>query len=243
MQDDIKNHIASLEERIVELEQQLTQLQNTDTARFNRIECRQLQLISDTGEPLITMHYDEEETASPFIALHDKTGDILVRLSTDENGGGIALYPTQQTDPTTQVGVEIYIDNNRNGYIEICDTEGEIRAALSVAHPVHGGAGRLSIHGPINNSDRVVIGCNPETDNGSIKTYDVIGKETSSLTHEPCNLRFIGTLPNLRRSQSELKEIDEKLQSETDEVQKHFLNVKKSTISEFISQAEGNDTP
>jgi hypothetical protein len=141
----------------------------------------------------------------------------------------------------TQQGVEIWIDENRNGLIEILD-EGEIRVALGVAPPARGGAGRLSIHGTSDNRDRVVIGCNPETDNGSIKTYDVIGKETSSLTHEPCNLRFIGTLPNLRRSQSELKEIDEKLQNETDEDQKRFLNVKKSAISEFISQAE-NDAP
>ena len=237
MPDDIKNHIAALEERIADLEQQLTHLQSTGTDTFNQIECRELRLVSDTGEPLIRMWSDVK---GPAIELLDNTGQSLVILSTDENGGGIALRATQLTDPMTQQGVEIWIDENRNGLIEILD-EGEIRVALGVAPPARGGAGRLSIHGTSDNRDRVVIGCNPETDNGSIKTYDVIGKETSSLTHEPCDLRFIFP-SNLRSLQSELKEIDEKLQNETDEDQKRFLNVKKSAISEFISQAE-NDAP
>jgi hypothetical protein len=40
-----------------------------------------------------------------------------------------------------------------------------------------------------------------------------------------------------------LEVIEGKLQDETDETVKRFLNVKKSAISQMFSQGEGNETP
>ena len=50
-------------------------------------------------------------------------------------------------------------------------------------------------------------------------------------------------LPSIREHQHLLKQIEEKLQGETDEDQRRILHVKKSAIYECISQAKGNATP
>ena len=247
MQNNQQNQIAALEKRIVELEQQLARIQNTGTATFNRIECRELQIVSDTGEPLITMHYYDEETEHPFIKLHDNTGHCLVQLSTEEQGGCIAVYPTQQTKPEEEISISMYVDEHRNGYLSICGADGNDRVILSVAPPSLGSAGRAAICGAMDNHERVIIGSDPETDNGSIKLYSDAFIETNSLGNEPGNLRIIGApVGSCRYFDSQrytLEKIDEKLQGEIDEDLRHLLNKRKKNISEILSQAADNDAP
>lgn len=60
MQGNIQNQIKALEERIAELEQQLARVQNTDKVGLNRIECRELQIVSEEGTALITLSASEE---------------------------------------------------------------------------------------------------------------------------------------------------------------------------------------
>lgn len=247
MPDDIMNQITALEKRIAVLEQQLARVQNTGTATFNRIECRELQIVSDTGKPLITMHYYDEEIEYPFIKLHDNTGHCLVQLSTEEQGGCIAVYPTQQTNPEEEVSVSMFVDEHRNGYLSVCGADGNDRVILSVAPPALGSAGRVAICGAIDNHERVIIGSDPETDNGSIKIYSDTSIETNSLGNEPGNLRIIGApVESCRYFESQrytLEKIDEKLQDEIDENLRHLLNRRKKNISEILLQSEGNDTP
>ncbi|RKU08147.1 hypothetical protein C6503_23485 [Candidatus Poribacteria bacterium] len=246
MNTNMQNKITTLEARIAELEQQLTRVQ--ESVPIDRIECRELRIVSDTGEPLVTINA-HEELESGIIRVFDKTGLILVSICGDDQGGSIAVCPTWEASPNPEkaLSAEMSVDDNGNGFLSVCDNEGDIRAVLSVAHPSCGSAGRVTIHGTVDNRERVVIGCNPETDAGSIKTYGGDWHETHSLENEPGDLRMIGPSPtyyaDLRQHRHTLEKIDEKLQNETDEDQKRFLNVKKSAISEFISRSEDNETP
>ena len=247
VQDGVMNQIRALEKRIAELEQQLARGQNVDTATFNRITCRELQVISDTGEPLITMIDYDEDFGGPVIKLLDNIGDCLVQLSTDEHGGSIAVRPTQQVNPVDEVSIRVYVDEDRNGYLSVCGADGNDRVILSVAPACLGSAGRVAICGAIDNHERVIIGGDPETDNGSIKLYSDASIETNSLGNEPGNLRIIGAPVRSSRyfdsQRNTLEKIDEILQGEIDEDLRSLLNKRKKNISEILSQAENNDAP
>lgn len=246
MNANMQHRMTTLERRIAELEQELIRVQ--EGMRVDRIECRELQIVSDTGEPLVTINA-HEELESGMIRVFDKTGLVLVSICADGQGGSLAVCPTQEASPNPEeaLGVEMSIDDNGNGCLSVCDNQGDTRVVLSVMHPSYGGAGRVTIHGTVDNRERVVIGCNPETDAGSVKTYDGTWHETHSLENEPGDLRMMGPSPtydsDLRQHRHTLEKIEEKLQNETDENLKRFLNVKKSAISEFISRTEGNETP
>ena len=245
MNTNMQNRIITLEARIAELEQQLTRVQ--ESIHIDRVECRELRIVSDTGEPLVTINA-HEELESGIIRVFDKTGLVLVSICADDQGGSLAVFPTREVSPNPEeaLSVGMSVDENGNGCLSVCDNEGDTRVVLSVAHPSHGGAGRVTIHGTVDNRERVVIGCNPETDAGSVKTYGATWHETYSLENEPGDFRMMGPSPtyysDLRQHRHTLEEIEEKLQNETDENQKRFLNIKKSAISEFISRNESNET-
>ena len=240
MQEHIINQIKVLEERIIELEQQLERLQNADIAKFNRIECREIRVISDDETPLITLNYDEE-VESPAIKVHDNSGYPLIYITSYENGGAIAVFPNPGTNPEDEVGIQMYIDEYRSGHISVNNADGESRAILSVEPPYRGAAGRVTVCGAMDNHERVVIGSDPETDNGTIRTYSGIAMETDSLGDESGDLQFIGYPVGSRRhleyQQLVLARIDEKLQSFTNEDQLRILNIKKEAISRYLSQA------
>ena len=244
MQEDTVNRITALEERIAALEQQLASVQNADTVKFNRVECHEIRLVSDDGTPLITMNYHDEETESPSIKVLDKTGHPLVYITAFENGGGITVSPNPGTNPKDEVDIQMYIEDDRSGRIAVNAPDGSNGVILSVDPPSRGGAGRVAICGAIDNLERVVIGCDPETDNGSIKTYTGISMETDSLGNEPSILKVIGYPVGSRRhleyQQYVLEQIDEKLQGETDEDQQRFLHIKKEAILQFLSQSAEN---
>lgn len=247
MQDDVMSQIRALEERIAELEQQLARVQNADTATYNRIMCSELQVVSDTGEPRITMIDYDEDFGGPVIKLLNSIGDCLVQLSTDKHGGGIAVSPTQQVNPADEVSIRMYVDEHRNGYLSVCGADGNDRVILSVAPPSLGSAGRAAICGAIDNHERVIIAGDPETDNGSIKLYSDLSIETNSLGNEPRNLRAIGApVGNCRYFESQqyaLEKIEEQLQGEIDENLRLLLNRRRNNISEILSKAEANDAP
>lgn len=144
-------------------------------------------------------------------------------------------------------GAEMHVDEHGNGFVAVFSPDGGARASLGVAYPDLGNAGLLTVYGMVDNRERVVIGCNPETDSGSIKTYSGTWHKTHSLEDEPCDLRLIAPPPgynsDLRGYRHVLEVIEGKLQDETDETVKRFLNVKKSAISQMFSQGEGNETP
>ena len=246
MQNNQQNQITALEKRVVELEQQLARIQNTDTARFNRIACRELQVVSDTGELFITMCCDDEDFGGPVIKLLDNTGDCLIQLHADEHGGVIAVSPTQQVNPADEFSINMYVDENRNGYLSVCGTDGADRVILNIEPPSRGGAGRVAICGEIDNHERVVIGSDPETDDGSIKTYSGTSIETDSLGNGSGVLRIIGApVGNSQYFRSQryiVEKIDEKLQGETDETRKRILNVKRKKAAEMLSQIEENES-
>ena len=247
MNTDMQNRIMALEARISELEQQLARTQERESIHIDRIECRELRIVSDVGEPLVTIK-SHEELESGIIRIFDKTGLVLVSICADDQGGTLAVCPTHKTSPNPEeaLSVEMFVDDNGNGRLSVCDNEGDDRVTMSVASPSLGSAGLVTIHGAVDNRERVVIGCNPQTDAGSIKTYDGTWQETHSLENEPGDLRLIGPHPeyysDFRQHRDTLKRIEEKLQNETDENQKRSLNIKKSVISEFISQNESNET-
>lgn len=247
MKEDTVNRITALEERIAALEQQLANVQNADTVKFNQVECHEIRVVSDDGIPFITMNYHDEETESPSIKVLDKTGHPLVYITAYENGGAIAVSPYPGTNPRDEVGIQMYIEDDRCGHIAVNAPDGSNGVILSVDPPSRGGAGRVAICGAIDNLERVVIGCDPETDNGSIKTYTGISMETDSLGNEPSILKVIGYPVGSRRhleyQQYVLKQINEKLQCLTDEDQIYILNVKKETISRFLSQTTENVQP
>lgn len=242
MQNNLKDQVTVLEKRITELEQQLARAQSTETAIFNRIECSEMQIVSDTGKPLITMSGYDEEIKSPVIKVHGNTGIPLVLITSSETGGGISVWSTPQIGSEPEVSIEMAADENRNGLVAVCDTDGDFRATLGVSRPRRGGAGRIAIHGTVDNRERVVIGCNPETDNGSIKTYSGMWHEAHSLENEPGDLREFdaprGNPSDLHFYQHALEKVEEKLQNETDEDLKRFLSVKKAAMLNFISQYE-----
>ena len=241
MNTNVQDQITSLEEQIAELQQQLASMQ--DTATFTRIECHELRIVSDAGEPLVTIS-SHEELESGIIRVFDTTGQVLVSLCGEDQGGSIAVCPSRKASPNPEeaVSIEMFVDDHGNGCLHVCNNEGDRLVALSVARPALGSAGCVTVHGALDTRERVVIGCNPETDNGSLKTYSNTGYETDSLTGEPCDLRLTG-LPSMREYQHLLRQIEEKLQGETDEDQRCILSVKKSEISELISQAKDNTTP
>lgn len=246
MNMNMPNRITALEARIAELEQQLTRVE--ESKDIDRIECRELRIVSDTGDPLVTINA-HEELESGIIRVFDKTGLALVSICGGDPGGSIAVCPTREASPNPEdaLSAEMSVDDNGNGFFSVCDSEGNIRVALSVASPSDGSAGRVTIHGTVDNRERVIIGCNPETDAGSIKTYDGTWHETHSLEDEPGDLRMMGPSPtyysDLRQHRRALEKVEEKLQNETDEKQIRFLNVKKSVLSTFISLTEDNGTP
>ncbi len=243
MNANIEDRILDLEARIEALEQQLTRAEKKESMYLDRIECRELRIVSDAGEPLVTIN-PHEELESGIIRVFDKTGIILVSICGDDQGGTIAVCPTRKTSPNPEeaLSVEMFVDENGSGCLSVCDNEGDIRVVLSVARPSLGGAGRLTVHGTVDNRERVVIGCDPETDVGSIKTYSGTWQERHSLGSENGDLRLMGVPTGynwiFRECQHKLKVIEERLQNETDEDQIRFLNVKKSEISNFISQYE-----
>ena len=248
MQDNMWNQIRALEERIAELEQQLARVQNTDPAAFNQIECRELRIVSEEGRPLITLNASKD-SESGVVKVYGKTGEVLSLICADDEGGIVSVRPIGQGSPNRlgPGGAEMHVDEHGNGFVAALNPDGGVRASLGVAFPDLGGAGLITVYGTVDNRERVVIGCNPETDSGSIKMYNVTWQETHSLGSEPCDLRLITPPPgynsDLRGYQDILGNIDEKLQNETDEDQKYFLNVKKEVILHFLSQAESNDSP
>lgn len=245
MNTDMQNRIMALEARLSEIEQHLAPTQERESIHIDRIECRELRIVSDVGEPLVTIKA-HEELESGIIRIFDKTGLVLVSICADDHGGTLAVCPTHKTSPSPEdaLSVEIFVDDNGNGRLSVCDNEGEDRVTMSVADPSLGSAGRVTIHGAVDNHERVVIGCNPETDAGSIKTYDGTWHERHSLENEPGDLRLIGPHPeyysDFRQHRQTLKRIEEKLQNEPDENQRRLLNIKKTVLSEFISEKESN---
>lgn len=242
MQANIQEQLTALVERITELEQQLASIQSRDTLVPNRIECRELRIVSEEGALLVTLSAHEEFEGGA-IRVISKTGKVLSSIYTDDEGGVVSVSPIQPRDPDLpDVGAVLQVDDNNNGYIAVFGSDGEDRASLSVAPPRLGGSGRVVVHGTIDNRERVVIGCNPETDNGSIKTYSGTWQETHSLEDEPGDLRIIappsGDSSDIPHYHHVLNEIEENLQKETDERQKRYLNVKKATLSRIVVQAE-----
>ena len=248
MQDNIQDRIKALEERIAELEEQLACVQNTDLAAFNQIECRELQIVSGKGTPLITLSASED-AESGVIKVLGKTGEVLSLICADNEGGIVSVRPTGQDSPNQlgAGGAEMHVDEHGNGFVAALNPDGGVRASLGVAYPDLGGGGLVTVHGTVDNRERVVIGCNPETDGGSIKTYSGTWQEAHSLENEPGDLRMIGPPvgynSDLREYRHVLKKIEEKLQNETDETLKHFLTVKKSAISQVLSKSEGDESP
>jgi hypothetical protein len=243
VQDNIQDQIKALEERISELEQQLTCVQNTDTVVFNQIECHELRIVSEEGNVLVTLSAPEE-SESGVIKVFGKTGEVLSIICADDEGGIVSVRPTGQGSPNRlgAGGAEMHVDEHGNGFVAALNLDGGVRAFLSVAYPDLGGGGLVTVHGTVDNRERVVIGCNPETDGGSIKTYSGTWQETHSLENEPGDLRMIGPPvgynSDLREYRHVLEKIKEKLQNETDETLRHFLTVKKSAISQMLSQGE-----
>ncbi len=241
MQDNIQDQIKALEERIAELEKQLGRVQNTDTVVFNQIECQDLRIVSEEGNVLVTLSAPEE-SESGAIKVFGKTGEVLGIICADDEGGIVSVRPTGQESPNRlgAGGAEMHVDEHGNGFVAALNPDGGVRASLGVAYPDLGGGGLVTVHGTVDNRERVVIGCNPETDGGSIKTYSGTWQETHSLENEPGDLRMIGPPAgynsDLREYRHVLEKIKEKLQNETDETLKHFLNVKKSAISQVLSE-------
>ena len=248
MQGNLQNQINVLEERVAKLEQQLARVQNTDTVVFNRIECRELRVISEEGNPLVTLSASAD-SESGFVKVYGKTGEVLSLICADDEGGIVSVRPIGQGAPDRlgPGGAEMHVDEHGNGFVAALNPDGGVRASLGVAYPDLGGAGLVTVYGTVDNRERVVIGCNPETDSGSLKMYSVTWQETHSLESEPCDLRLIGAPPgynsDFRGYRRILERIEGELQNEINEDQKHFLNVKKETILRFLSQAESNDSP
>lgn len=245
MPNDMMDLITALEERIAELEQQLAGLQNTGTVTFNRLACHELQIVSDTGESLITLNYDEYFHQGA-IKILGENGKELCLISANAHGGLVAVNSAREREADAlETGIEMRIDGNDNGHISVCGTDGQDCASLDVAPPHLGGAGRVAIYGTVDNRERVVIGCPPETDAGSVKTYSGIWRETHSIGNASGDLRVIAIPENnsdLAEYHHTLKQIDKKLENETDERQKRFLNLKKSLISQMISEAASSET-
>ena len=242
MNNNVLTQIAALEKRIAELEKQLTRLQNADTVTFNQIICGELQIIDRDGTHLVTLSA-HEEFESGAIKVLNKTGKVLSIIYADDEGGVVSVCSTRQRDQDqNDTGAEMHIDQNGNGYIAVFNTEGEDRASLDVAPPRLGGAGRIAVYGTVDNRERVVIGCNPETDEGSIKTYSGTWQETHSLENEPGDLRLIappaGDSSDLHHYRQTLEQIEEDLQNETDKSQRYFLRVKKMLLSDALSEKE-----
>jgi hypothetical protein len=248
VQGNIQNQIKALEERITELEQQLARVQNTDTLELNEIECRELRIVSEKGNVLMTLSAPTE-SESGAIRVLGKTGEVLSLICADDEGGIVSVRPTGQGSPNSLSagGAEMHVDEHGNGFVAALNPDGGVRASLGVAYPDLGSGGLVTVYGTVDNRERVVIGCNPETDSGSIKTYSGTWHKTHSLEDEPCDLRLIAPPPgynsDLRGYRHVLEVIEGKLQDETDETVKRFLNVKKSAISQMFSQGEGNETP
>ena len=244
MRDEMMDRMTALEKRIEELETQLAAAENVETPSFSAIEVRELRLVSDTGEPLIIMGMDAEDAENGFIKVFDKqTGKELVMIFADEDGGGVTVRANRQIDPAfPDFSAQMVTDQNGNGQISVCDANGDDRVALRVAPSRLGGVGRLVIHGTVDNHERVVVGCNPETDSGTVKTYDVTGRERYSLENEPGDIRVIhrlnGDISDLENYHHMLKTVEETLENETDADQKHFLNVKREALSAIISEIE-----
>ncbi len=244
MQDNVQDQLKVLEERVAKLEQQLVGVQRTDVVEFDRIECRELQIVSEEGIPLVKLSVSEE-SESGDIKVFGKTGEALCIICADCEGGIISVKPTEQGSPNRPGagGVEMHVDEYGNGYIAAFSPDGGARASLGVAYPALGGAGLVTVYGTLDNRERVVIGCNPETDNGSIKTYNATWQEAHSLENESCDLRKIISPTAYDSYRHVLGRIEEKLQTETDETLIHFLNIKKSAISQMLSQNEDNESP
>ena len=89
-------------------------------------------------------------------------------------------------------GAEMHVDEHGNGFVAVFSPDGGARASLGVAYPDLGNAGLLTVYGMVDNRERVVIGCNPETDSGSIKTYRIsVSKPLNSFggcRHRPIEL-------------------------------------------------------
>ena len=245
MQGDLQNQINVLEERIAELEQQLARVQNTDPVVLNRIGCRELQIVSEEGRPLITLSASED-SESGVVKVYGKTGEVLSLICADDEGGIVSVRPIGEGSPNHlgTGGAEMHVDEHGNGFVAALNPDGGVRASLGVAYPDLGGAGLVTVYGTVDNRERVVIGCNPETDSGSLKMYSVTWQETHSLESEPCDLRLIGAPPgynsDLRGYRHILERIEGELQNEIDEDQKYSLNVKKEIILDFLSRAEDN---
>ena len=236
MQNDMENRLKVLEERVTKLEQQ--------TVGLDRIECRELQILSEEGIPVVTLSASEE-SESGNIKVLGKTGEVLCIICADCEGGVVSVRPAGQGSPNRPGagGAEMHVDEYGNGYIAAFNPDGGARASLGVAYPDLGGAGLVTVYSPVDNRERVVIGCNPETDNGSIKTYNATWQEAHSLVGESCDLRKIISPTVYDSYRHVLSRIEEKLQTETDETLIHFLNVKKSAISQMLSQNEDNESP
>ena len=242
MQDEWMDRIAALEKRVEELEAGRAAVENVETLSFNAIEVRELRLVSDIGEPLILIGMDPEDPENGFIKVFDKqTGKELVVIFADEDGGGVTVRSNRQIDPAfPDFSAQMVTDQNGNGQVSVCDANGDDRVALRVAPSHLGGVGRLVIHGTVDNHERVVVGCNPETDSGTVKTYDITGKERCSLEEEPGDIRVIhrlnGDISDLENYHYMLKTVEGMLENETDSDQKRFLNVKREAISAIISE-------
>lgn len=135
MQDERIDRIASLEKRVEELETRLAAMENVETRSFNTVEVRELHLVSDTGEPLIVIGTETEDPENGFIKILDRqTGKELVAIFADEDGGGVIVRANRHVDPAfPDFSAEMVTDHNGNGYISVCDANGDDRAALSVA--------------------------------------------------------------------------------------------------------------
>lgn len=240
MNDNILTQITELEERIAQLEKQLTLLQDGDTVVFNRITCRELQIVSQDGDPLVRLSMHEEFEGG-VVKVTDKTGKVLSTIYADDEGGVVSVCSTRQIDTDQNaVAAEMHVDENGNGYIAVFDTDGEDRASVDVAPPQLGGGGRLAVYGTVDNRERVVIGCNPDTDKGTVKTYSGTWREANSLEREPGDLRIIapptGNSSDLHHYRHTLKKVEEMLQNETDENRRRFLQVKKMLLSGILSE-------
>jgi len=177
--------------------------------------------------------------------VQNNAGHTVLHITGGEWGGDITFWSIPQAGAEPEPNLEIFTDENSSGFIAVCDATGDYRATLGVATPQHGGAGRIAIHGTVDNRERIVIGCNPETDNGNIKTYSGAWQETDSLGDEKCDLRVFnpprGESSDIHRYQHTLKRIEEKLQQETNRDQKRFLNIKKKALSDIIEVLEADE--